>query len=68
MNDIEIATHIVEQEKRSNLMNSLNVLEGRLKRSGADEDSMYVGRARMALWALQMLLEGYQKEDKDGSD
>lgn len=51
----------IEGEKDLNLINSLNVLEGRLRLSGAADDSLYVMRARMLIMALWSVLEAYEE-------
>lgn len=61
--DLDIIAYkgIIEREKDLNIHNSLNVLEGRLRRSGAEDDSLYVARAQMLLIASQRLLEAYEE-------
>lgn len=52
---------VIEREKDKNLLNSLNALEGRLRRSGAEDDSLYVMRARLLLTAFWSVLEAYEE-------
>lgn len=52
---------VIEREKDKNLLNSLNALEGRLRRSGAEDDSLYVMRARLLLTAFWSVLEAYDE-------
>ena len=63
INDLDIIAYkgIIEREKDKNLLNSLNALEGRLRRSGAEDDSLYVMRARLLLTAFWSVLEAYEE-------